>query len=247
MVVLLAYIGFLFLAYAACRIALVCRDAAQLFMDMLANPFTCPHFETEVDVSRKRQPDSWDVVDRFLCDADNRAALRDYAQRVEDLNGEQKVFLTACRMPFRRLRQYVETTDAEASCCFVTVRDQTRYHQVNWVREPYTVSARCAEYRVSLETLAKRDEKLAAIGYEATLREYNAKNQRRLMTPELRRQIMERDGYTCRLCGRYMPDGNGLHIDHIVPISKGGKTVPSNLQVLCAKCNLSKGAKLIES
>lgn len=246
MVVLFVYLGFLLLAYAACRIACVCRDAAQLFMDMRANPFTCPHLKAEVDVSRKRQPDRWDVVDRFLCDAGNRATLRDYAQRVEDLNGEQKAFLTVCRMPFRRLRQYVETTDAEASCRFVTVRDQTRYHQVDWVREPYTVSVACDEFRVNLETLAKRDEKLAAIGYEATLREYNAKEQRRLMTPGLRRQIMERDGYTCRFCGRYMPDGNDIHIDHIVPVSKGGKTVPSNLQVLCAKCNLSKGAKLIE-
>ncbi len=41
-----------------------------------------------------------------------------------------------------------------------------------------------------------------------------------------------------------MPDGNGIHIDHIVPVSKGGKTVPSNLQVLCAKCNLGKQPRI---
>ncbi len=76
------------------------------------------------------------------------------------------------------------------------------------------------------------------------MREYRAKNQRRPMTPELRRRVMERDGYTCRLCGRYMPDGDGIHIDHIVPVSKGGKTVPSNLRVLCAKCNLGKQPKI---
>lgn len=246
MVTLLAYIGFLLLAALACRIARVCRDAAQVLMDMRENPFAYPRLEIEIDVSRKRQPDSWDVVDRSLCDADNRDALRDYARRAEDWEAEQKAFLTVCRMPFRRLRQYAEATDGEPSCRFVTVRDQTRYRQVDWMRHPYTVSVACDEYLVSLEALAERDEQLAAIGYEATLREYDAKNQRRLMTPELRRRIMERDGYTCRRCGRYMPDGNGLHIDHIVPVSKGGKTVPSNLQVLCAKCNLSKGAKLID-
>ena len=50
----------------------------------------------------------------------------------------------------------------------------------------------------------------------------------------------EAQDVTCQICGKYMPDGVGLHIDHIVPVSKGGKTVPSNLQVLCSKCNGSK-------
>ena len=51
---------------------------------------------------------------------------------------------------------------------------------------------------------------------------------------------MIRDNYTCQICGKYMPDGVGLHIDHIIPVSKGGKSVESNLQVLCSKCNGSK-------
>lgn len=36
-------------------------------------------------------------------------------------------------------------------------------------------------------------------------------------------------------------DGN-LHFDHIHPWSKGGETTLSNLQILCANCNWSKGA-----
>ena len=84
---------------------------------------------------------------------------------------------------------------------------------------------------------------LARIGYEATLKEYHAKNQRRLMTPALRRQIKERDNFTCQICGKHMSDGVGLHIDHIVPVAKGEKTAPSNLRVLCSKYNGSKGTK----
>lgn len=63
------------------------------------------------------------------------------------------------------------------------------------------------------------------------------------MTKELRKQIMERDNYTCQICGKYMPDEVGLQIDHIIPVAKGGKTILSNLRVLCDKCNRKKGAK----
>jgi 5-methylcytosine-specific restriction endonuclease McrA len=35
----------------------------------------------------------------------------------------------------------------------------------------------------------------------------------------------------------------GFHVDHIQPISKGGSNWPRNLQILCAKCNLTKKAK----
>ena len=48
---------------------------------------------------------------------------------------------------------------------------------------------------------------------------------------------------TCQICGKYMPDEVGLEIDHIVSIKNGGKSVPSNLQVLCSKCNGHKSSK----
>lgn len=46
----------------------------------------------------------------------------------------------------------------------------------------------------------------------------------------------------------YAPDGKGGEVlmtaDHIVPESKGGKRSATNLQVMCAPCNVAKGAKL---
>lgn len=32
-----------------------------------------------------------------------------------------------------------------------------------------------------------------------------------------------------------------FQVDHIIPMNKGGKTVPENLQILCRKCNGTKG------
>ncbi|MCR5266456.1 MAG: HNH endonuclease [Cyanobacteria bacterium RUI128] len=64
--------------------------------------------------------------------------------------------------------------------------------------------------------------------------------QRQLMTPKLRYKIMKRDGFKCVICGRSQKEGAQLHVDHIKPVSKGGKTVESNLRTLCDMCNLGK-------
>ena len=63
------------------------------------------------------------------------------------------------------------------------------------------------------------------------------------MKKSLRDQIAFRDNYTCQICGKQMSDGVGLHVDHIISIKNGGKSVPSNLRVLCSKCNGKKGSK----
>lgn len=63
--------------------------------------------------------------------------------------------------------------------------------------------------------------------------------ERAKVSNELRQEIFERDGYTCVICGS--TEKESLEIDHIMPISKGGKTEPDNLQTLCHDCNIRKG------
>lgn len=83
--------------------------------------------------------------------------------------------------------------------------------------------------------------------YETALKRREIKNtaeyQRRQVTPSLRYDILKRDHFRCVLCGRSQEDGIKLHVDHIIPVSKGGKTVPSNLRTLCDECNLGKRDK----
>jgi len=56
----------------------------------------------------------------------------------------------------------------------------------------------------------------------------------------LRRRIIERDGYYCVYCDEDLRDAE-IHMDHVIPESKGGPTSYDNLQVTCRKCNLAKG------
>lgn len=58
---------------------------------------------------------------------------------------------------------------------------------------------------------------------------------------------MKRDNFRCKLCGRSAQDGVTLEVDHIKPVSKGGKTELNNLWTLCRDCNRGKAAKYDEN
>lgn len=75
----------------------------------------------------------------------------------------------------------------------------------------------------------------------------SAAGQRALMTNKLRGQIKERDKYACLICSVSLSAEPHLllEVDHIMPVSKGGLSVPENLQTLCWKCNRTKGAKVV--
>ena len=53
---------------------------------------------------------------------------------------------------------------------------------------------------------------------------------------------MEAQGYECVYCKVSVKEK--YHVDHIVPLAKGGKHEPSNIQILCPSCNLKKSTKL---
>lgn len=73
--------------------------------------------------------------------------------------------------------------------------------------------------------------------------EETKKQERKIMNDDIRYNVLKRDNYSCQICGATAKDGAKLHVDHIIPVSKGGKTVMNNLQTLCERCNIGKSDK----
>ena len=67
---------------------------------------------------------------------------------------------------------------------------------------------------------------------------------RRAMRPVDRFEIFKRDCFTCQYCGA-KPPGVLLHVDHILPVAKGGGDESSNLVTACQDCNQGKAARLL--
>jgi len=62
------------------------------------------------------------------------------------------------------------------------------------------------------------------------------------MTTKL--QILKKSNFKCVLCNADLMEKEP-HIDHIIPLFKGGGSETSNLQALCWECNLKKGTKIL--
>lgn len=64
----------------------------------------------------------------------------------------------------------------------------------------------------------------------------------------LRFRVLHRDRFKCVLCGDH-PARNAecvLHVDHLIPRSKGGKGREDNLRTLCATCNIGRGNRFAD-
>ena len=56
-----------------------------------------------------------------------------------------------------------------------------------------------------------------------------------------RKAVLARDAWTCQYCGSRKA---GLTVDHVIPRSRGGKSVWENIVASCASCNRRKGSHL---
>jgi 5-methylcytosine-specific restriction endonuclease McrA len=121
--------------------------------------------------------------------------------------------------------------------------DRLREYQREWVKENRDrVNENNKRYR--------QTEKGKELAYRKNMKRRSHKH-RVYFRPHHRKVILDRDSWKCRCCGVDVHDRRDntpdkAHIDHIVPISKGGNSEPDNLQVLCRTCNLSKADKIAQ-
>lgn len=65
---------------------------------------------------------------------------------------------------------------------------------------------------------------------------------RKSIPQSVRFNVLRRDNFTCRYCGRGSP-AVVLHLDHVKPYSAGGADTEANLITSCDRCNYGKGVK----
>lgn len=80
---------------------------------------------------------------------------------------------------------------------------------------------------------------------ENELDSIDEKSPREAISKSRRFDIMTRDGFRCQLCGATQEQGAILHIDHKIPLAKGGSNRDDNLWTLCDLCNLGKSDKTL--
>lgn len=140
------------------------------------------------------------------------------------------------------------------------IRKQSKkYYQKNYEKIREKRKDYFAEYRKNNRKLLREKGKEYRQTERGKETNYRKKLKRRSykanveFKPHKRKEILKRNNWTCQYCGIKVHDkrsGNWntpdkAHIDHIIPISKGGNSELSNLQVLCRTCNLSKSDKVV--
>jgi hypothetical protein len=68
----------------------------------------------------------------------------------------------------------------------------------------------------------------------------------RTIAKSLRFDVLRRDDFKCTYCGT-KGDRGSLRVDHVVPVSKGGKSTMANLTTACEPCNAGKSDKSVEA
>jgi 5-methylcytosine-specific restriction endonuclease McrA len=83
-------------------------------------------------------------------------------------------------------------------------------------------------------------------GYKATRRARKLGNSIGLPLPDYK-AILDKFGMLCHICTLPIELMTDLHMDHVIPLAKGGPHSADNLRPSHSVCNLKKGTTLLET
>ena len=122
----------------------------------------------------------------------------------------------------------------------------------NGVIEPIRSGRATKGYRLNSEALTEAQRASLIAKCDKSISDYLDKRGDRIwqhrasesgyVSGSTRYNVLKRAKYRCELCGVHETQV-ALHVDHIIPRSKGGPDDPSNFQALCQTCNTNKRAE----
>jgi len=154
---------------------------------------------------------------------DTKARTRELAGRLAATS--QRVIFTSAERSFDFPVRDVLNTSATADAVKLQLR-RTRGQGSYFVEEP-------SRFEAILYALVLRANFATA--------ERTDSSARRHIPDNVKVEVWARDGGSCVRCGAR----DYLEYDHIIPVSKGGANTAKNVQLLCRRCNLAKGAEVV--
>jgi hypothetical protein len=163
---------------------------------------------------------------------------------------DQKYCTPECgnRHRARRAYQYADLSERPCKRCGTVFKPKQSTsvfcsrlcsRRVTYARyRPQRVAAAVAWARANPELRAA-----IAAQYKAARRAWEQLNPDSVgVAPKEWRRLVRRYRHRCAYCGG---NEDGIHMDHVIPLSRGGRHAIGNVLPACQACNLSKGAKLV--
>ena len=112
--------------------------------------------------------------------------------------------------------------------------EKVKAWQAKW-REKSTEKIR--EYQQRYQTKYPEKRRIISHNYRARKNSNGGK-----LSKDVAYKLLMLQHSKCAICKKNLKK-TGFHLDHVVPLARGGKNIDANIQLTCPKCNTSKGSK----
>lgn len=163
----------------------------------------------------------------------NAKALRSYYANREERNAYNRAYRAANPERIKRNNAEWYRANAEKEAAkYLEQREELReYYRRKRAANPGSETKNSREWR------KRNPEKWA-------LRNRENQRRRRGEKPVNYSAIIERDGMVCHICTGQIEGLSDLHMDHVIPLARGGAHHEDNIRPAHALCNLRKSDKI---